>query len=99
MRDCANFLTKADLYLDGELDDVAMAEVRDHLGECPNCLREYGLHQALQTMVGQAGGGDFAPTDLHGKILSRLAQLGADEGTNPPSERVRIGGGWEASTP
>ena len=48
---CAEVLDRVYGYLDGELDDLDCAKIRQHLDECGPCLREYGLEEAVKRLV------------------------------------------------
>jgi mycothiol system anti-sigma-R factor len=61
-------------YLDGELDDLDCAKIRQHLHDC---LREYGLEEAVKRLVQKHCGCDAAPAALRAKILVRIREVRA----------------------
>ena len=58
---CTEVLDRVYGYLDGELDDLDCAKIRQHLDECGPCLREYGLEEAVKRVVQKHCGCDPAP--------------------------------------
>ncbi|MCW2889016.1 MAG: hypothetical protein QOE54_4470 [Streptosporangiaceae bacterium] len=75
---CVEVLDRIYTYLDGELDQGACAEVRQHLDECGPCLREYGLEEVVKKLVGKSCGCDPVPGDLRSKVLGRIQALRAE---------------------
>jgi mycothiol system anti-sigma-R factor len=73
---CDEVLNRMYGYLDGELDDIDCAKIRQHLDECGPCLREYGLQEAVRRIVEKHTGGD-APPELRAKILVRIREVRA----------------------
>ena len=72
---CTEVLDRVYGYLDGELDNVDCAKIRQHLHECGPCLREYGLEEAVKRLVAKHCGCDPAPADLRAKILVRIREV------------------------
>ena len=75
---CAEVLDAVYVYLDGEQDAAARQQVRVHLDECAPCLRQYGLEQAVKTLVARCCGSDCAPTELKARVLLRIQQVRHD---------------------
>jgi mycothiol system anti-sigma-R factor len=74
---CTEVLDRVYGYLDGELDDMDCAKIRQHLHECGPCLREYGLEEAVKRVVQKHCGCDPAPAELRAKILVRIREVRA----------------------
>ncbi|TAL18259.1 MAG: mycothiol system anti-sigma-R factor [Frankiales bacterium] len=72
---CSEVLEAVYLYLDGEDDAHTHEHVRIHLDECAPCLRQYGLEQAVKSLVARCCGSDPAPTDLRERVLVRIQQV------------------------
>lgn len=72
---CSEVLEAVYLYLDGEQDAEHRDKVRIHLDECAPCLREYGLEQAVMTLVARCCGNDAAPQELRARVLARIQQV------------------------
>ncbi|MDQ1287021.1 MAG: hypothetical protein QG622_586 [Actinomycetota bacterium] len=73
--DCGEVLDHIYQYLDGELGDVDVDKIRQHLTECGPCLTEYDLDLMLKALVRRSCGGDCAPGDLRAKILLRISEV------------------------
>ncbi|NRQ36019.1 mycothiol system anti-sigma-R factor [Nonomuraea sp. NN258] len=76
--DCREVLDKVYSYLDGELTENDVVEIRVHLDECSPCLKEYDLDKAIKALVAKHCGCDPVPADLRSKVLDRIAQVRAD---------------------
>ncbi|MEV0230224.1 mycothiol system anti-sigma-R factor [Nonomuraea sp. NPDC050786] len=73
--DCREVLDKVYAYLDGELTETDVVEIRVHLDECGPCLKEYDLDKAVKALVHKHCGCDPVPADLRSKVLARIAQV------------------------
>jgi mycothiol system anti-sigma-R factor len=76
--DCREVLDKVYAYLDGELTEHDVVEIRVHLDECSPCLQEYDLDKAIKALVAKHCGCDPVPADLRTKVLARIAQVRAE---------------------
>ncbi|HWF79496.1 MAG TPA: mycothiol system anti-sigma-R factor [Streptosporangiaceae bacterium] len=74
---CSEVLDMVYSYLDGEMDQVAYAQVKVHLDECGPCLREYGLEEAVKRLVHKHCGHEPVPSDLRQKVLTRIEAVRA----------------------
>lgn len=74
--DCASVLEQVYEYIDHEMDDDDLATVKQHLDECRPCLAEYGLEQAVKSLVHRCCS-EVAPEDLRAKVLSKIRQVQA----------------------
>jgi mycothiol system anti-sigma-R factor len=72
---CSEVLARVYGYIDGELDGISYAEIRQHLDECGPCLREYGLEEVVKKLVHKHCGREMVPDDLRARILTRLQQV------------------------
>ncbi len=68
---CGECLEKLDPYVDRELNDVELAEVRRHLADCPPCEDLYQLRASLKRLVKVCCDEGTAPEHLR----SRLRQI------------------------
>ncbi|GAA1658387.1 mycothiol system anti-sigma-R factor [Nonomuraea sp. NPDC048882] len=73
--DCREVLDKVYAYLDGELTEGDVADIRVHLDECSPCLKEYDLDKAVKALVAKHCGCDPVPSDLRSKVLARIEQV------------------------
>ena len=72
---CREVLEAVYLYLDGEQDTEHRDAIRIHLDECSPCLRQFGLEQAVKSLVARCCGSDPAPVDLRDRVLVRIQQV------------------------
>ena len=72
---CGEVLARVYNYLDGELDIVGCAQIRQHLDECGPCLREYGLEEVVKKLVHKHCGHDLVPSDLRARVLIRIQEV------------------------
>ncbi len=68
---CSEVLDRVYEYLDGELDRDRVHEIKEHLEECSPCLAEFGLEDAVKSIVKRSCS-DPAPADLRSKVLRRI---------------------------
>ena len=73
--DCVEVIRQVYLYLDGEIDDAARTEVREHLDECGPCLRQFGIEQEVKALVARCCGSDAAPDGLKDRLRAKLAEV------------------------
>ncbi|HVE74460.1 MAG TPA: mycothiol system anti-sigma-R factor [Mycobacteriales bacterium] len=73
--DCSEVLEAVYLYLDAEQDTDSRDKVRLHLDECAPCLRQYGLEQAVKSLVARCCGKDPVPSDLRERVLVRIQEV------------------------
>jgi mycothiol system anti-sigma-R factor len=69
---CSEVLERVYTYLDGELDQISITQIKVHLDECGPCLREYGLEEAVKRLVARHCGHEQVPADLRQKVLLRI---------------------------
>jgi len=79
--DCSEVIEQVYLYLDGEIEEVDRAQVRQHLDECAPCLRQYGIENEVKALVARCCGDDTAPDGLRQRLLVRLQEVRVELGT------------------
>jgi len=72
---CTEVLDQVYGYLDGEINELNCAKIRQHLDECAPCLRQYNLEEAVKRLVGKHCGCDPAPAGLRNKVLVRIREI------------------------
>ena len=75
---CSEVLARVYSYLDGEIEDKSLAQIREHLDECGPCLREFGLEEAVKRLVHKCCGHEAVPGELRAKVLTRIAEVRAE---------------------
>jgi mycothiol system anti-sigma-R factor len=71
---CADVLERVYEYLDGEMGDLDLAKIRQHLEECRPCLDQYDVDVALKALVRRSCGCEQAPAELRRRILVRISE-------------------------
>ncbi|MDQ1626979.1 MAG: hypothetical protein QOI54_723 [Actinomycetota bacterium] len=79
---CSEVLDRVYEYLDGELDKGKVHHIREHLDECGPCLREFGLEEAVKSIVRRSCH-DQAPAELREKVLWRIEAVRAELRATP----------------
>lgn len=72
---CSEALLRVFEYLDGEMVDADHAQIRAHLDECAQCLRQYRLDEMVKFVVKRSCASEPAPVHLRHTILSSLTIL------------------------
>ena len=68
MGDCNETLKELETFLDGELSDAVLADIRAHLGDCPNCLEAFDFHAELKAVIAAKCQNDEMPAGLMSRI-------------------------------
>jgi len=79
--DCSEVLQRVYEYLDGEMNQLDLVKIRQHLEECAPCLRQYDLDIALKALVRRSCGCDKAPAELRERILVRITEARLELGS------------------
>ncbi|QRP47297.1 mycothiol system anti-sigma-R factor [Amycolatopsis sp. FDAARGOS 1241] len=77
---CEEALSEIYLLLDRECSPMRDAELRRHIEDCPPCLEEYGIDEAIKQLLARKCGGDHAPADLRSRLRASIRQTVASSG-------------------
>lgn len=72
--DCAGAMDRLHQYVDRELSETDLAEVKRHLDDCPPCERHFHFEENLKLLVHQKACPERAPAHLLSRILGNLKQ-------------------------
>jgi anti-sigma factor (TIGR02949 family) len=72
--DCAEVIADVWTLLDGECTAETRAKLRQHLDECPECLRRYGLEERIKALIATRCRGDKAPEGLHERLRLEISR-------------------------
>ncbi|MBT0768077.1 mycothiol system anti-sigma-R factor [Kineosporia sp. J2-2] len=75
--DCSKVLDQVYEYLDGEMGEAELAQIRVHLEECSPCLQQYDLDVALKALVRRCCR-ETAPADLRERIMVKITEARID---------------------
>lgn len=70
--DCEETLARLHQYVDRELSEVEIVEVRHHLADCPPCERHFEFEERLKLLVHRNACPERAPEQLVDRILGSL---------------------------
>lgn len=68
MDDCNETLKELETFLDGELGETELTEIRSHLHDCPGCLEAFDFHAELKAVIAQKCQSDPLPPGLLARI-------------------------------
>jgi mycothiol system anti-sigma-R factor len=71
---CADFLERIVYFLDNELDEADVADVRIHLDECAPCLQNYDLQRTVKALVARSCH-ETAPETLRQRVRIQIEQI------------------------
>ena len=68
MTDCNETLRELETFLDGELTEDALATIRAHLEDCPDCYQAFDFQAELKAVIAAKCQHDEMPPGLLGRI-------------------------------
>lgn len=74
--DCTTAVRQLWDYLDDELDDQRMVEVRHHLLTCKSCLPHAEFGRRFIQALSRARERHVMPSEVRGQVLTALSQAG-----------------------
>ncbi|MEZ0366945.1 mycothiol system anti-sigma-R factor [Mycobacterium sp. pUA109] len=72
--DCAEVVAEVWTLLDGECTAETKAKLRQHLEECPGCLRHYGLEERIKALIARKCSGEKAPQSLRERLRLEISR-------------------------
>lgn len=72
--DCSEVIAEVWMLLDGECTAETKAKLRQHLEECPGCLRHYGVEERIKTLIARKCSGDKAPRQLYERVRLEISR-------------------------
>jgi mycothiol system anti-sigma-R factor len=69
--DCGDVVEAVYLYLDGELNEEVIDNIRSHLDDCSPCLQEYGIEKEVKALIARSCC-EKAPEALRVAIVQRI---------------------------
>jgi mycothiol system anti-sigma-R factor len=69
---CKQTIERLQTFLDRELSDSEIREVRMHLDDCPPCLNHFRFEERLKRLVRQGCDPEKAPSSLRDRISQKL---------------------------
>ena len=78
MISCEDALRLVHEYLDGELERVPEAQVKQHFEVCQRCYPHLRLENAFRDAVRRAASGEAAPAALKARVAAMIAETEAE---------------------
>ena len=72
--DCSVVIREVWAMLDGEVTDSERERLRQHLDECPACLRHYGVEERIKRLIASKCSGDKAPSYLVERVRIQISR-------------------------
>lgn len=72
--DCSVVIRQVWALLDGELNGSTRDELRQHLDQCPACLRHYGVEERIKNLIATKCSGDKAPDSLRARLRVEISR-------------------------
>lgn len=72
MLDCKETVARLQTFVDRELSEVEVREVRMHLERCPPCLGHFRFEEGLRRLVQQRACPEKAPDALRDRLARQL---------------------------
>jgi mycothiol system anti-sigma-R factor len=73
--DCREVLDRVFEYLDGEMDTLDCAKIKQHLTECGPCLEQYHLDEVVKALIRRSCACESAPEELRVRVLTRITEV------------------------
>ena len=74
MMNCKETMARLQTFLDRELSEADVREVRMHLEACPPCQNHFTFEERLRILVKTRGCPERAPVSLRDKICEKFRQ-------------------------
>ena len=72
--ECAEVIAEVWTLLDGECTAETRQKLRQHLEECPGCLRRYGLEERIKALIATKCRGEKAPESLRERLRLEISR-------------------------
>ena len=72
--DCSLVIRQVWALLDGEVTDGSRDELRQHLEQCPACLRHYGVEERIKKLIATKCSGEKAPEYLVERVRMEISR-------------------------
>ena len=66
--ECAELIAEVWTLLDGECTPETRQKLKQHLDECPPCLRIFGIEEQFKALIATKCSGDKAPDSLKERL-------------------------------
>lgn len=70
MHNCTNTIKRLYPYIDRELSEQEITQIREHLAMCPPCAKHFSFESGMLRFIGAACRSVAAPAELRARVLS-----------------------------
>jgi mycothiol system anti-sigma-R factor len=70
---CKDCVERLETFLDRELSDAEVVEVKRHMDECGGCVQRFEFYAELKRLIFHSCGQERAPLELRDKVGKLLA--------------------------
>ncbi|MCH9667350.1 MAG: mycothiol system anti-sigma-R factor [Actinomycetia bacterium] len=72
--ECASVIAEVWMLLDGECTVETRDRLRQHLRDCPTCLRYYGVEERIKALIATKCSGEHAPEGLRERLRIEISR-------------------------
>ncbi|RWA19404.1 anti-sigma factor [Mycolicibacterium elephantis DSM 44368] len=72
--ECATVIAEVWMLLDGECTPETRDKLKQHLEDCPACLRHYGVEERVKRLIATKCGGEKAPESLRERLRIEISR-------------------------
>jgi mycothiol system anti-sigma-R factor len=72
--ECAELIAEVWTLLDGECTPETRKKLKQHLDECPPCLRLFGIEEQFKALIATKCSGDKAPEGLRERLRLEISR-------------------------
>ena len=72
--ECAAVIAEVWTLLDGECTPETRDKLRQHLEDCPDCLRHYGVEERIKHLIASKCSGEKAPERLRARLRVEISR-------------------------
>lgn len=72
--ECAAVIAEVWALLDGECTPETRDKLRQHLEDCPGCLKHYGIEERVKQLIGTKCSGEKAPEGLRRRLRIEISR-------------------------
>lgn len=72
--ECAAVIAEVWTLLDGECTAESRDKLKQHLEECPTCLRVYGVEERVKNLIANKCRGEKAPEGLRARLQFEISR-------------------------
>ena len=72
--ECADALARLDFFIDNELAQADLAQIKQHLDDCAPCLQAHDVERIVKALVARSCT-EHAPDTLRQRVLVRIREV------------------------